>query len=124
MFAYPDENPFAAVASHVNQYKEAARFRVSWSDTLGSGWDKGTMLYDRKKGTLKYYDVGGAGEAGEEYYRKSYLFTGIKAASFIALVKKYNNQAHIRKLFPFSFLDTLPMHGYRKYKIVDYKRGF
>ncbi len=117
MFASPYTSPFVEIADALGKNKGETRFRVSWSEVLGSGWDGGTMLYDRKRGILKYYDVGGEGGDGvtgdgkvvpdplKEYYRKSYLFVGIKDSTLLSLVQRYNNPTHIRELYPFAFLD-------------------
>lgn len=124
MFAYVDDNPIASLASAIAKDKKTAQFRVSWNGSLGSGWDRGTMLYQRKTGLLKYYDVGGGGDNGEEHYQKHYVLKGIREITLISLAKRYNNQKQIRQLFPFSFLETLPKLGYRKEKIIDVQQGF
>ncbi|BCM93566.1 hypothetical protein IAD21_05457 [Abditibacteriota bacterium] len=64
------------------------------------------------------------GEEGEEYYRKSYLFTGVKDATIQSLVQKYNTRQTIGKFYPFAFLSILHRLDYPRYKINDYKRGF
>ncbi|BCM88363.1 hypothetical protein IAD21_00194 [Abditibacteriota bacterium] len=124
MFAYPCDNPLAAIATALGKDKDAPCFRMSWSDTLGSGWDRDTMFYDKRRGLPKYYDVGGAGERGEEYYRKSYLFTRIKGATVQSLVRKFNTRQNIGKLYPFAFLNILHTLGSPRYKLADYRRGY
>lgn len=118
-FAHVFDNPLKTLATATARDTKSARFRVTWGGSLGSAWNQGTMFFDRKRNLLKYYDVGGAGEAGEWYYRKSYLFTGIKDKTLGNFVKIYNNEQNIHKLYPSSFINLLPEHGYRRYKIAD-----
>ncbi|MBV9865697.1 MAG: hypothetical protein JO316_10125 [Abitibacteriaceae bacterium] len=122
-FAYVDQNPFVTFAAALRKDKTSPKFRVSWYGYLGSGWQRGTMLYDRKARSLKYFDTGGSGEKGEYFYLKHYMFTGIKDGTFFNLVRSYNNQKHITELLPQTFLDVLSKRGHRKYKIADFSRG-
>ena len=126
-FGYFADSPLDQITRNMGNHASVNRFRCSWDDSLGSGWDRGTMLYDKKRGLLKYYDVGGAGEMGEEYYRYGVLFTGVKPATLRAIVHKYEDP----KLkdsdggqLTFDFFGELSLHGARKFELEKFKRGY
>ncbi len=120
-FGFVTNNPFYALATAVTRNKKASRFRVTWNAVLGSGWNNGTMLYDRQRNLLKYYDTGGQGY-GAWFYRKSYLFTGIKDTTLIYIADTYDNEQGIEKIYPTAFIHLLPKLGYRRYKLIDMER--
>lgn len=121
-FAYVDENPVAVIASSIVKDKVSSRFRVTWGDSLGGASDQGTMLYDRKRNILKFYNTGGHIEGYA--YRRSYLFTRISDKNIIQLSNKYNNQNRVRNLDPFDSLPKLlPTFGCKSYKLVDFTKG-
>jgi hypothetical protein len=43
----------------IQKDKTSASFRITWGGRLGGGTNDGTCLYNRKKGTLRYYDLTG-----------------------------------------------------------------
>ena len=118
------DNPLSAITLAVERVPNANRFRCSWSDRLGSGWDRGTMIYDKKRGIVKSYRVGGAGEMGEQFYRSSLLFTGVKPTTLQIIAKKFKDALQKDYQRRFIFEELLPRHGARKYELEEFKRGF
>lgn len=115
-----DENPFVTFASALKKDRKSTLFRVTWYGSLLSGWESGTLLYNRKTKLLKYFERGGIGEEGEYFYQKHYVFYGIREATFFGLVGTYNNRKRISELLPDSFLGVLSNRGYRKRRIENY----
>lgn len=120
MFAYVDENPLVALAEKIALNASEKKLRVGWYGSLGSGWDRGTLLYNRQHKTLTLYDENGAGEAGEEFHLKHYRFTHVSDEIILSLVEQYNKQDKIEELLPFGFLHILPKYGATKHKIADF----
>ena len=117
-------NPLSTITLAIERNPNADRFRCSWSDTLGSGWDRGTMIYDKQRGIIKSYRVGGAGEMGEEFYRSSLLFAGVKPTTLQTIAKKFKDSLQKDSQRRFVFEELLPRHGARKYELEAFKRGF
>ncbi len=119
-FASVNENPVAAIAAAVAKNKSAPRFRVTWLGSLGGGRDDGTMLYNRRRGTLKFYNIGGDEDT---FYRTAYLFTHVSDALLLGLSRKFNTVDYASKLNPRDSLPSLLQgHGCHVHKLIDVTR--
>jgi hypothetical protein len=103
------------IARATQEDRKTSKLRVSWYDTLGSGADIGTLLYDRRSRTLKYYEVLGAGYGNEWKVnnRFSYLFTRVTDGVLARAAALRDSKApqQMPQLAPFSLLTILPRLG-------------
>ena len=123
-------NPMDMLDTAARAHPRIARFRINWSAVLGGSGDEGTILYDRKKGVLKYYDTGGnitggSVKGGENYnqYHKHYLFTNVSDRILDQFVRDTRHLSH-EKVYPFVFLDMLPKYGCGRIIIADFSRNY
>jgi hypothetical protein len=115
-FGYTNSNPIQTIASAVAKDKRSERFRVTWVDVLGSSSDQGTMLYDRKQGTLKF-DWTFIPTGADYGTRIIYKFTRVRDAILLDLKRKYNKKRRARELNPLGLIDILPTYGCKRYRL-------
>lgn len=102
--------PFTTFVEALKMYPAARRFRVSWSLLIFMNSMNSTVLYDRRRHTLRLFSDGGGDIVGS--YRNRVLYTNVRASAFGKIAAAHKSDSEDRGVW--SWFGDLPRYGCRK----------
>jgi len=111
--------PFKAFVEALKTYPNARRFRVSWSLLIFMNGMNSTVLYDRRRHTLRLFSYGGGDVVGS--YRDHVLYTGVRASAFAKIAAAHKNDSEDMSVW--SWFGDLPRYGCRKRDLGSWEKS-
>ena len=106
-------HPILKLSETLRKNQKSPRFRINWGYVMGSYAGHSTAVFDRSKGTVKFYAYGG-GEEGR-HKTEHFLFTGVTEDAIHQIASKYKDQPGGGGTdIVYSFLHELPEYGSEK----------
>lgn len=111
--------PFITLVEALKTYPKARRFRVSWSLLIFMNGMNSTVLYDRRRHTLRLFSDGGGDVGGA--YRDHVMYINVQASAFGKIAAVHKSDSEDRSAW--SWFGDLPRYGCRKRDLGSWEKS-